>query len=490
MRGSRVTVRTITIALTFIGIATDGYAQQPQAPVNIPLNLVPNNQSGELKLGINVGINGGDARPYVFDTGSPVFNAVYNENWWPGFTPDSATNHAPKSTVMSPDEGRLMNNAQFCLGGSNPTFCRGYTGNLVEVPQLDFFATTSDPTPAVRLSADPGYVVNAAYNYGSPDGSQNGLPFNENDPPVDTFFFGTFGAGNFLKNVPIVENPESPPGTPSNYYAGGVLGQTLVSGVTQGYVVAANGQKNPFSSVNGPQQIDGINVTVGGQTMQPVTGCNPCVTVGLTPEMQGQFWAATPTDGGNAGVIPWAVTSPEKFQNPYGGDPISNSSAEAGTIYKTKLTAPGGTKPIISEHALGLLDTGTPKLLLTAASLKKAEKISDGCSISTSDPTEFSCDVKAGTTLEIDGAAPDGKAIPGLSTTPMTLTQNEGPFENQPPDANSVTYNASLSNEKTSNTIGIPFFLQNSVMYDLDNRVIGYTPFFVTDAWHCQSKLD
>ena len=32
----------------------------------------------------------------------------------------------------------------------------------------------------------------------------------------------------------------------------------------------------------------------GGQTLQPVTSCSPCVTVGLSPEMLGQFWAAPP----------------------------------------------------------------------------------------------------------------------------------------------------------------------------------------------------
>ena len=33
-----------------------------------------------------------------------------------------------------------------------------------------------------------------------------------------------------------------------------------------------------------------------------------------------------------------------------------------------------------------------------------------------------------------------------------------------------------------ANILGISFYLQNSVMYDLSDNVIGYTPFFVTDA--------
>ena len=36
--------------------------------------------------------------------------------------------------------------------------------------------------------------------------------------------------------------------------------------------------------------------------------------------------------------------------------------------------------------------------------------------------------------------------------------------------------------DAVTNTIGISFFLQNSVMLDLTDGVIGYTPFYVTNA--------
>ncbi|MBM3646665.1 MAG: hypothetical protein FJX11_02630 [Alphaproteobacteria bacterium] len=263
------------------GVATIAYAQ-PVSPVSIPLTY----WNGAAKLAINVGINGGAARPYIFDTGSPVFNAVYNPSWWPGLPPNPNTNNAPSSS--------LPTSAQFCLGGTVPdVFCRGYTGNLVQVPSLSFYKTPSDTTPFSTLGANPGYVVNAIYNYGAnaATNTQIGLPFNADSPPVDGYFFGTFGAGNFATDVTINTNPTFNPKfrTPSGYYGGGVLGQTIVPGLTQGYVVAANGQKNPVSDTNPPQQINSINVTIGGLTMQPVTPCRPCVTVGLTPQMLGQF---------------------------------------------------------------------------------------------------------------------------------------------------------------------------------------------------------
>ena len=55
--------------------------------------------------------------------------------------------------------------------------------------------------------------------------------------------------------------------------------------MAQGYVVAANG-RNPLSDINGPQQVDGITVEIGGET-KPITPCSPCVTVGLTRKSSG-----------------------------------------------------------------------------------------------------------------------------------------------------------------------------------------------------------
>lgn len=247
-------VQTAIVVLAFLGIAAELRAQTA-APVNIPLEYRPD----ATKLAINIGINGGAPKPYVFDTGSPVFNAVYNPTWWPGV----------------PASSSLLTNAQFCLGNSSSTFCRGYPGNLVQVPSLAFYQTTSAQTPAATLAASPGYVVNAAYVYGVSPGFYALPPFTS--PPLDGYFYGTFGAGDFATNVTTNTNPSLEPQyrVKSGYFAGGVLGQTLVSGVTQGYVVAANGQRNLVSSTNPPQQVNGIKVSIGGQTLQPVTSCSP-----------------------------------------------------------------------------------------------------------------------------------------------------------------------------------------------------------------------
>jgi hypothetical protein len=461
------------MTLTFMGIATEGHAQQlsgPSAPVNIPLYYYfdPTNPllSNQAKLAINVGINGGAPKPYIFDTGSPVFNAAYNAAWWPAFPPPLLTNGAPISTVMSPD-GTPMNNAQFCYGGStlppkatNQTFyCRGWTGNLVQVTSLGFHQQNEkgviDPTAFSKLEASPGYVVNAGYFYGAEGGVFTPYPFEQ--PPMYGHFFGVFGAGDFVTNVFRVEMPEALQGRKeSNYWAGGVLGQTTVSGVmAQGYMVAANGQKNPLSDVNGPQQVNGINVTIGGHR-QPITPCSPCVTVGLTPAMLGQFWAK-PTPAENAGVIPWAETAENKkgekepFQNPYDpGSAGNNASTERGTNYKTTLTAPDGT---IKETSLGLLDTGTGSLNLeSTASPHQINQVSNSGNDCLN--ADKGCAVNAGVKLTIAGATPEGEAIPGLTTTHMTVTK-----DNDPQGSYGQTYDTQLKGAAANqNTIGISFF--------------------------------
>jgi hypothetical protein len=431
---------------------------QPAAPVSIPLSY----WKGAEKLAIYVGINGGTPLPYIFDTGSPVFNAVYNPAWWPNIA------------SINPS---LVTSAQFCLGGGSPTFCRGYTGNLVQVPSLSFYNAPTDTASVATPSASRGYVVNAVFNYGDQAGTTTTPPinfgpsFNLNSPPVDGHFFGTFGAGNFATNVTFNTCPNSQlgpgcPRTPTGYYGGGVLGQTIVPGLAQGYVIAANGQKNPVSATNSPQQVNGINVTVGSQAMQPVTPCSPCVTVGLTPQMLGQFWARPPSGSWNSGVIPWALTAPATFQNPHGGTVGNNSSVEMGSNFQITLTAPGSSTPAIVETVLGLLDAGTGNLnLLTSASAAARAAVS----------STATGNVNPGVTLTIAGAAPNGQPIAGLPTMSAILTQGS-------PETYNGTLNLPQAGGPVQNTIGISFFLQNSVMHDLTNQVIGYTPFFVTDA--------
>ena len=125
----------------------------------------------------------------------------------------------------------------YCYGGSTIGNCRGYQGNIVQATSIEFYTPPvagGTQTIASALSAAPGFQINALYNQ-----LTNGIPtsITGTTPIEENIFYGVFGAGNFT-TVPLS----------GSYVAGGVLGQAMVTGVTQGYVVAANGQPNPVPS--------------------------------------------------------------------------------------------------------------------------------------------------------------------------------------------------------------------------------------------------
>ncbi|WP_170921137.1 autotransporter outer membrane beta-barrel domain-containing protein [Enhydrobacter aerosaccus] len=419
----------VAALVLFCGVPLVAHGQTSQ-PQSIPLQLLQQNTDSNWALGINVGINGGAPQLYLFDTGSSLFNAVYNQSWWPGFTPTNSpsTGNTPASTVAG---GSAF---KYCYG-ANPNSCTGYQGNIVQATTLNFYTPPTlgaVQTLAATLSASPGYQINAVYNHY--DSGTATLVAGATSPPIRDTFYGTFGASDFADQQS------------ANYHPGGVLGQTIVDNVTQGYVVSANGQTNPVTgSGNAPQQANGQNVMLAG-IQQKVTTCSPCVTVGLTPQMLGQFAPINPGSSTNpTGLVPWATgAATYAFPNPYGGATGNNSSKEFGANYIVNLT-----NAQTASATRGLLDTGT--LDLTLANSLNGGNTSSG-------------------TLTVLGATTSGTAVSGLTTTSMVLNTSSP-----------ITYNATVSTAST-NTIGISFFLQNSVLFDLGNQAVGYTPFFVTDT--------
>lgn len=411
------------------------------APFHVPLTL--ESFSTSIQLGINVGINDGQLLCYLFDTGSTVFNAAFDPNAW------GSSFAGSKSVPDSP-----------FTGGSGLVYHYGpksapignITGNLLQVGSLTFPTATG----TLKIKASPGYVVNAlsAWDFSASGGSTYSFPsyFNTSSAPFfNNKYFGIFGAGNFAATPWATLAP------------GGILGQIYVTGVTQGYVVAANGQVNPASSTNAPQNTNGINVMIGSKRT-PITSCNPCLTVGLTTAIIGQFApVGPPGETGNAGVMP--VTPGGSFTNANSGNvsgPGNNGATEFGATFLTSLTPSGASAPAKTKAVSTLLDTGA--VLKVASDFNVSAVSADGTTVS------------AGAMLALTGATSGGTAVtstavPGLVPSSATLTNG----------ATLDTYNASFY--PTDNTrSGIWFFLQNSVMYDLTDNVIGYTPFFVTEA--------
>ena len=444
MRCVRVTFLVVTAS--WGGAA--GVQAQPAPPINIPLQLVnapaftPFQE--QYRLVINVGINGGSVKPYLFDTGSALFNAQYNQAWWGDTTPGTnpATGYVPNSTVPN------GSGVEYCYGSTNPSTCRGFQGNVIRATQLDFYSPPGTAqTPPATLTATPGYQISAVYN-----SVFNGVPTlvaGTTAPMQEGIFYGVFGAGNFTT---LLNN---------NYTAGSVLDQTTVSGAGQGYVVAANGQPNPFSIIgNPPVQSQGQTVTIGNTTQQ-VTNCSPCVTLGVTPQMLGQFAPVVqPTPGHVIGMVRW-VNAGTPFSNPYGGSTGNNASEQFGYRFQVSVTNNGTT---VTTTPQALLDTGTGGLTLSTVFNQPA--LSDGSA------------VLGGSTLSAIGATG-----PAASATPVTglpasvsILQSGGTVP--------INYVAQFDARTpgSTNTLGLPFFLQNSVLFDLDNKAVGYTPFFVADA--------
>ena len=449
----RATGLQAAAALLAVGslVSSAALAQSPTGPVHIPLELLPVQGGGviQYRMGINVGINGGAPRLYLFDTGSALFNAAYTESYWPGITPsrDASIGRAPLSTVPN------GSGVQYCYGGDLSS-CRGWQGNIVQVGQVSFYDASSNLVSSV--SASPGYQVNAVYN--QYNGGTPTLITGTTVPVEEGVFYGVFGAGQFT--AAAANGP---------YTAGGVLGQTIVSapGIMQGYVVAINGQANPASTVNPPQPQPSasgnpLNVTIGG-VRQPVTSCSPCVTLGLTPQMLGQFAPFQPSGTTVPGLVPWTSVG-TNFPNPYGSGPGNVASTEFGYRFAVRLTSPSGVTAAV--QALTLLDTGTRGFTLALG-------LNQPGLTTTYNGTTY---VQGGVTLTASGLA-NGLAVSGLPTSAAVISD---------PGYSPITYQAGfdsgLNGPGATSTIGLSFFLQNSVMFDLSNNAVGYTPFFVTDA--------
>ena len=395
-----------------------------------------------LILTINVGINGATQRPYLFDTGSGIFNAYYSSPAVFGGIAGQVTsaipaypNGLPTGVVYKYGDGQATNE---------------FDVNIVAVPSLTFYATPNS-TSGVTLNAvtpngtPSNFLVGAVYGHVSSQGKQESIT--EPLAATSSFsgYYGIFGADALaqlvsykpIANPPTDLPPISNPNNPS-VPIGGILGQAVLPGATAGYIVAANGQSLgsqlgagavpvPGSSVNGPQA-----------SGCAIASCGPGVMLGLTPALLAQF---APADT-------LAAT-------PSGGVAFPNSGAPALIHYPIDLSVtlniPGQAPVTITQQTL--LDTGTVNNQIYAPGLSSGS-------------------VPQGATLTVSNGNPTG------STTTYTVSPaGAGPY--------GVTTSGPIQNANHTTTdltyLGIGFFLQNSVLYDLAGEAIGYTPNYVTD---------
>lgn len=254
---------------------------------DIPLQVVQGGSA--VYLVVNVGINGQQPFPYLFDTGSSAFNAEYTTAAF-GSTPSNMSS----PTAMFPSG--LPTGITYSYGDNVAT--NSWYGNMVGVSSLTFYPTSTGSASGVTLNAvtpsgtPSAFVMNAIYNV---KGQTITAPAGQQTSPVFGGFYGIFGAGDFATAETGNANPAFTAPTPvtantTTSSLGSVLGQAVVPGTTAGYVVAANGQPLsslqtgtvpvPGSTVNGPQVGQNVNLVQPLRDARPDAGAAGAVPAG------------------------------------------------------------------------------------------------------------------------------------------------------------------------------------------------------------------
>lgn len=220
--------------------------------------------------------------------------------------------------------------------------------------------------------------------------------------------------------------PAEDDGTYGTFGAGNFLDKedkysALGASTTSGYVISAN-----------------ANLTKG-EAFTP--GCAPCVTLNLNASFRAQFDT----------LVPWNVThDPDsEFENFPGSGANASTQFEGNYSYTFKFKDSEGVEKTATLSGPALLDTGTPNaIFLTQSDAIEALK-AQGLDIA------------------------EDKEVAILS---MTMTGGGEPITISDP----VLSRQSGEDKGNALVVGLPFFLQASVMYDLQNKVTGYTSYFVS----------
>jgi uncharacterized protein with beta-barrel porin domain len=385
-------IRSVAFAATGLCIGLSpgpGFAQSVDIPLNYAINTGANYgfsaTNPVLILTINVGVNGGPAQTYAFDTGSSVFVAP------------SSVYAGGTSTVLA--SGVTVES----YGGSTTST---FTGDLYQIPasSLKFYGSAGATSGGISLSTTGSYNVASYTSYslstGAPTSSR---PFGTS--------VGVFGASALAFTKMVGKK---------DFGLGSVIGQSNLTNAMAGYIVSANGQSLAALNQQLNTSIPGGPVTGAPQSIQnvpqSVTSCNPCLTVGLTPALIAQFLPVNTVDAGSNGIS------------------FPNSNVQS-------------------------MDKFVP-FNFTIASHKQ---FSENVSLDTG-WTDFAVPRNgAGSTLTISANSA------GTHET-FNLASRGGvpsPYE--------------LVNSG-DDILGVGFFVENSVLYNLSGQTVGYSPNFVTDA--------
>lgn len=174
-------------------------------------------------------------------------------------------------------------------------------------------------------------------------------------------------------------------------------------------------------------------------------GCAPCLTLHLTPSIRSQFTALTPWGKLDYDDRNFQKTFPQSGAN-------ASNDYEGSYSYKISF-GPGTKKHAVDLRSPILFDTGTAEFIYLSATevLKKLRAKGFSLKEHGDDEVDFT----------IRGSAHGYDNI-DFSSIDIFRLDNED-------DGDGIT-------------IGLPFFQQNSVLFDLENRITGYSPFYVTST--------
>ncbi|MBR0558898.1 autotransporter outer membrane beta-barrel domain-containing protein [Neokomagataea anthophila] len=416
--GYRATLLSMTV------LACTSHAGAQSIPLDIISEQWTNQSNGPLttgyRLGINVGVNGGQPEEYLFDTGSDSFNIdVGNGSTAPSWFPTANTQQSVASLTpyMYGDGtyGYLLNpttvqSIQFFNSSTGKINSNYNTQGGLPVAAAPYYIATMNSLPGQPgIQINNPTLTNAGFTtqpyYQDLTWQQN---IDQGQPPEEGHFFGTFGAGDFGNGVP------------------GMLTKS-------GYIVEANGTASTPGSCG-----------------------SACMILGLTPALRAQFFS----------IVPWAAGAQGTFA--LSG---AQSSTEFDTLFKYTLSSNGQSS---SKTLLTLLDSGTPSIVLTDSGLYQGA-VNNG----TVDPN---ADPYSNPNAASNGNLRPGITLTTLGYGTGNQSENLSSGDDYSGDESNTITVAPSDNEfnPPSAINGISFYFHNAVMYDLKNAATGYTPFYVT----------
>ncbi|UFS67182.1 autotransporter domain-containing protein [Paracoccus denitrificans] len=406
------------VLLVGLGLAVSPAMAEPRA---IPLAYQYQKDGNETtirRITIWVSANDGKPREMVFDTGSENINMQIG----------SDANGVTAAPGKEP----------FAYLYGNGTY--GYLLQQVELQDIQYHADENSPGYSLPIAGQSTYHVAKIVDIIGADDAKPKNPSAEsvytvkNEGRPDTVFYADLDARELIEQNKAADEDGKVWGT---FGAGDFLAKDwvqtsgLIGGATKtGYVVVANGTSE-----------------AGKQDVTP--GCSPCLIVDLDAAVRAQFTS----------VMPWQEKSKEDAE--ISEESFPGSGANTSTQFEGKYTLTFGDEGEITQisNVATLLDTGTPgggSLTISKENLAALEAAG----------VEIKTDKDGNKTItSLNLVAEDGDGQPGA---PAAL----GGID--------VTVIEDNPHAATQFIAGIDFFLNQSVMYDLEKESTAYTSYFVS----------